>query len=477
MMMIQGIIRIILLILSVAAYCLAANFTWVIYFAPLPLFLLVLSERAMLGFALAFLAYFFGNLAGLYSVYVGTGYPLLYALLPIGIEAAVFAAILSLVRLYSFRFRSWPAIFVFPACWVTYQFILMQFPGGDLTGVPVVFFLPLLQIVSITGLLGLSFLACLIPSGLAMCWFFLLANRRQAYYSLAATLLTLLFVVGFGLVVLGQPSSFPKIKVGLAAKNPTHLKDFREFQKKEPLAAARNIASAVPVLAAKGAKFILQPELSLLIAPDMEAQVVSILSQAASENQVYLFVAVGLIDRPVQNNALFAFDPHGTQIALYKKRHLVSGLEANFTPGNELVTLSIPEGLIGLAICHDMDFIQPVRDYSKLGTGILFVPAEDFGVKSDGKWHAEFAIAHSISGGFSLARSAYFGFLSLTDPRGRVIAWEPTQIEEETYAIGEVPVGGGRTVYAYLGNWFVWLNCLGVALILGRLAMKIASRK
>jgi len=107
-----------------------------------------------------------------------------------------------------------------------------------------------------------------------------------------------------------------------------------------------------------------------------------------------------------------------------------------------------------------MDFYQPLRDYSKRGVGLLLVPAEDYGIRSDGKWHAQVAILQSISGGFSLARAAFFGMLSLSDSHGRILAWAETKINEETYLIGKLPFGPGRTFYAQAGNWFGCLNLL-----------------
>ncbi len=379
--------------------------------------------------------------------------------------------VLWFVSLCVHRLSSWYAVFVFPTLWVSYLYLfILLLAKGDITGLPIfsqVQFPPTVQIVSITGLLGLSFLTILLPSGLILSWYYRKTHQKQAVLSLFSTLSIIVVALAFGITSLQQNDSLPKLKVGLAAKSVLDFHSFLTERNKDPIAQAHAFADTVHRLAENGAEYILQPEKTLWVTPDDQREIFQILSHSAQENKVYVFAPLALVHRLPQRNALYVFAPNGNLVAAYNKMHLVSGFESAFIPGNSLSTIPLPTGLIGLEICHDMDFLKPTKNYSQKGIGLLFVPAEDFGVQTDGKWHAQVAIVQSIVGGFSLARSAYFGFLSATDPHGRILSWQPTVPGKEITAIVDVPIASGHTFYSRTGDWFPWLNCMGTLIFLG----------
>lgn len=432
-------------------------FLWI---APLPLLFLAIQNRKISTFFLIFLAYFIGNYSAGYYTYFNTIFPIEATLLPTAVESLFFSLVL---WLSSLCIRSWYAPFVFPTLWVSYLFLFTQFfSQGDITSLPLfsqVEFLPMVQIVSVTGLFGLSFLTSLFPSCLALFWH----SRR---WQILAPLIIFPLVLIFGLIRLYDNPSLSHLKVGLAAKNPPDLKSFLATRDKDPIGRANEFADAVQKLAEKGAQYILQPEKTLWVTPENQDEIFQILSNSARNNKVYVFAPMGLVDRPVQTNSISVFNPEGHLISQYTKMHPVVGFEDRFTAGKNLTTIDLPSGLIGLEICHDMDFFQPTKKYSEMGVGLLFVPAEDFAVKADGKWHAQVAILQSIAAGVSLSRAAFFGYLSGSDPQGRLLAWEPTSSDKEVLVVFDIPLGTGKTFYAQMGNWFAWLNCIAAVLIL-----------
>jgi len=450
-------------ILGALLYFLTVFSPFFLWIAPLPLLLLAIQDRKVTSYLLIFFAYLIGNFSGGYYTYFGTIFPIYASLLPTAIESLFFTLILWITATCLHRFQSWYSAFVFPTLWVSFLFLQIQFISkGDITDLPIfsqVEFLPILQIVSITGPLGLSFLTALFPSCLLTFWHF---RKIQALIPLLLFVPVLLF--GFFQL---QPTSLPHLKVGLAAKNPPDLKSFLATRDRDPIGRAHEFADAVHKLAGKGAKYILQPEKTLWVTPENQTEIFQILADAAQSNQVYVFAPMGLVNRPLQTNSISVFAPNGNLIAQYSKMHPVEGFEDRFTAGKDLLTLPLAQGLIGFEICHDMDFFQPIRAYSEKGVGILFVPAEDFAVQADGKWHSQVAILQSVAAGVSLARAAYFGYLSGSDAQGRILAWEPTSSGNEVLAVFDIPFGQGRSFYARTGNWFGWLNCLIALLFLG----------
>ena len=429
--------------------------------------------------ALVFLAYFAGDFFAAFYIYDNTLFPTHILLFPILLESFFFTGILWIVVLAIQRFRSWLAVFVFPVLWVSYLYLFTKLINHDsITNLPIfsqVQFLPLIQIVSLTGIYGLSFLLILFPSGLGVAWYYRKKHPKQALLSLISIFLILIANLTFGAIRLSDANSSQTVKVGLAAKNFPSFRDYIDFKNRNPIQEAEEFAKVVDQLAKQGADLILQPEISIWVSLTNQDEIFAILSRSASENKVYVLVPMGLGDRPVESNSLYVFSPDGTISTHYNKMHLVSAFESHTTPGNQLATIALSQGLIGLAICHDMDHFQPTRAYSELGVGLLFVPAGDYGIHSDGTWHAQLAIMQSVSGGFSLARAAYFGFLSASDAYGRVLAWKPTEIGKEVSVVAEVPLGHGRTFYAMNGDWFPWMCCIGALTILGFLGFR--SRK
>ncbi|MGW1212000.1 carbon-nitrogen hydrolase family protein [Streptomyces sp. NPDC002499] len=66
----------------------------------------------------------------------------------------------------------------------------------------------------------------------------------------------------------------------------------------------------------------------------------------------------------------------GTRLANYRKTHLFGGFERDhFTPGEQPVVQAELDGLtVGLMICYDVEFPEPVRAHALAGTDLLLVP-------------------------------------------------------------------------------------------------------
>jgi apolipoprotein N-acyltransferase len=146
----------------------------------------------------------------------------------------------------------------------------------------------------------------------------------------------------------------------------------------------------------------------------------------------------------------------GVVRASYEKHHMVPGFESDLTPGTMRTTLREPSSLWGVAICKDMDFPRLSRAYSRDGVGLMLVPAWDFG--ADGWLHARMAVARGVEGGFSIARAAKQGLLTVSDSRGRVLAEAESHAAPFSMLEAQAPVLHESTVYARFGDWFGWAN-------------------
>jgi apolipoprotein N-acyltransferase len=110
-----------------------------------------------------------------------------------------------------------------------------------------------------------------------------------------------------------------------------------------------------------------------------------------------------------------AYAPH-TTVASYDKEHMLPPFESQLTPGTEKLSRKWEKTTLGVAICKDLDFTSISRGYGQMGVGLMLVPAWDFNL--DRIWHGHMAIMRGVEGGFSMARAARDGYLTLSDDRG-----------------------------------------------------------
>ena len=108
------------------------------------------------------------------------------------------------------------------------------------------------------------------------------------------------------------------------------------------------------------------------------------------------------------------------------------------------------------AICKDMDFTPLLRKYGRAGVGMMLVPAWDF--DRDRKWHGHMAVMRGVEDGFSIARAARNGYLTVSDDRGRILAETRSDSARFATLLAEVPVAHDATLYLLLGDWFGWLT-------------------
>jgi apolipoprotein N-acyltransferase len=123
---------------------------------------------------------------------------------------------------------------------------------------------------------------------------------------------------------------------------------------------------------------------------------------------------------------------------------------------------------VGVAICKDMDFIHPALDYGRAGIDLLLDPAWDFIV--DRTFHGHIAIMRGVEGGYAIAHAAKFGFLTVTDDRGRILGEVRTRPGEFASLLVNVPARHDRTVFDRWGSWFPWMAGVMLVGVVVRLA-------
>jgi apolipoprotein N-acyltransferase len=215
---------------------------------------------------------------------------------------------------------------------------------------------------------------------------------------------------------------------------------------------------------------IMIPEKIVRVSAEGSGVVRSVFSAAAAKERVEMLAGLDEVSEGHRRNDALLFGPDGCLEANYEKHHFIPVIEDGYALGTEYQVLNRPSGLWGIAICKDMDFPPLSREYGKRGIGLLLVPAWDF--RYDDWLHQRMAILRGVESGFTIARNAKQGRLSITDNRGRMLA---EALESRTgFAMVDAlaPVAHENTVYARLGDWFAWLCLAGSASVVALLFFK-----
>ncbi|MGO9337373.1 MAG: nitrilase-related carbon-nitrogen hydrolase, partial [Terracidiphilus sp.] len=385
------------------------------------------------------------------------------------VPAVVFALAVMLYRSLLRRGAYWSALVVFPAAWVSFEYIFnLTSPHG--TAISLSYselnFLPVLQLASITGPWGISFVVLSFSSALAIGIHLRSTAPKQAIRIVSATLGVVAAVLVFGTVRLALPPPLGHtVRVGLVASDLPENTDVAA-PGADTDRVLRDYAAHAESLAAQGAKLIVLPEhLGSIVDPNT-TNIDSIFQSFADKTGSTIVVGVGHISPQVEYNQARVYSPDA-QVMSYNKHHLLPPFESIFTPGNDLVAKTERTDNLGVAICKDMDFTGLSRRYGNAGTGLLLVPAWDFVL--DRFSHGHIAVMRGVEDGFGIARAARRGYLTVSDNRGRILAEMQSNSAPFATLIADVPAVHDTTLYLKLGNWFAWLTLAILAFTLLRL--------
>ncbi len=430
-----------------------------VWIAPIPILILAFNLRPRSTAIVAFGTFLLGSLT-FFSYLVWTLLiPVGMAIVLLAIPAIGFTLAVLATRYAVLRLNPWVAIAVFPSVWTSYGYLLSIFsPHGTAGNLAYTqtSFLPLIQLVSLTGIGGITFLLTLVPAGIAVAWH-LRQNKRLAILAMGVPLVLVLSVIVYGSIRLSLPVEGQSIRVGLAATDTT-IRYFRTQKAEEALPVIQAYARRIDQLAAQGAEIIVLPEKFVGVTPNYAGEVYKILGTVARDHRVILVAGLNMIDPERSRNVAVVFSSEGQVMAEYSKIHLIPGFESRYQKGTKPVEFSVSGTTMGVAICKDMDFPGLLSQYARDGVGIVVVPAWDFG--QDGQWHARMAITRGIEGGFAVVRTAQDGLLSVSDHLGRIIAEDRSSRAPDVLLVSTVHPGPGRTFYSISGDWVAWLSLL-----------------
>jgi apolipoprotein N-acyltransferase len=265
-------------------------------------------------------------------------------------------------------------------------------------------------------------------------------------------------VLLFGFLRLNNTFTNDKIKVGLVVMDENKHNTSDKPNDIKDKAAADFYLKQIDSLAGHGVSAILLPERALSIDKLSENEIMKLLINAAVKNNVYIITGYTNLKGEKEYNSAIVINNRGNIVTDYNKVHLVTGLESQFTPGNNIGLFKLNNLQSGIAICKDLDFQDYIRRYGKNSPNILFIPAWDFVV--DDWLHSRMSILRGVENGFSEVRAARVGKLTISDCYGRVTDEASSSNLQSASLIGYVPTQQFDTFYTRFVDWVGALSLL-----------------
>jgi apolipoprotein N-acyltransferase len=430
------------------------------------------SQRWWIGFLLIWLASFVTGAIAWWNI-LGFGMPLPFFLITIGINTLLIAGVPYLAdRLLAPRLGGFVATLIFPLGVTALDFLAMSGnPLGSFGAFAYTQYgsLPLLQLLSVTGMWGITFVVN---------WFATVVNYawersfswRQIWRGVAIYAGVVVVVLAYGQVRLAffQPQPGTVRVAGLTAVDfrakqgelfQTRATDWEAFLR---LAAERcdPYFEATRREAQAGAKIVVWPEMALQVAAEDEPALIARGQELSREQGIYL--AMSWLksyekDHPSQVKLIIT-DPAGDVVLEHTKYG--GAMIEGFEPGDGILrTVETPYGTLSGLICWDTDFPAHVRQSGRNGTDILLSPSLEF--RAVDPMHAQMAVFRAIEDGVSIFRQADNGLSVATDPYGRTLATMDHFTASEWVMVAQVPTHGVSTIYSVIGDLFGWLSTLG----------------
>ena len=232
--------------------------------------------------------------------------------------------------------------------------------------------------------------------------------------------------------------------------------------------------------AAKGANFVLTPEMTTLLDFGTKEVMEKITTEAedrswrhfallAKELNIWLLIgSIAIKNGNKAANRSFLFSPDGSKRATYDKIHMfdvdIPGdkayRESNaYQAGNQAVIADLPWGKVGLSICYDLRFPHLYRQLSQAGASFLTVPSAFTYVTGKAHWHTllkaraiengAYVFAPAQVGDHKNGRKTY-GHSLVIDPWGEVVCDGGEEIGVSIAEINMVKVKEARSRIASL---------------------------
>ena len=392
-------------------------------------------------------------------------------------------------------------ILVVTALWTGLEWVrswfLTGFPWGSM-GYTQWNNLPAIQIASITGVHGVSFIVVLLNATVAdiIYTYFISKNQPTTLKaSLRFTFHVLRFIpiaiviacLMYGAQALSKPVEHTSdFEIALAPGNVPQTERWdltywpQIFERYMNLIKAADTEEPdliiLPETALRGEIFVLEGNVYI-----------KKLKEILANQQIYLLTGLAdYTEAPKIYNSVYLLSPTGEKLGSYSKMHLVPfgeyvpitrhlpnfiQLSRGFESGKSIDLFPIPHTenrQMGVVICFESVFPDLFRKFAKKGASVMGILTNDawFDGTACPEQHLAMAPFRAVENRVAVFRCANGGISCIIDAFGRTVTTPILANDTENFLIERIPLSDrGGTVYTRYGDWFPIL-CFLVSVLL-----------
>ena len=367
-----------------------------------------------------------------------------------------------------------------PAAWVSVEYLRAHVPFGTpwaLLGLALAETPTVSQIADLGGAYAITFVLVLASAGLAELAGSR-ADRRRATTAVAATLVVLALVVGYGVVrregVRAAIATAPTMRVALV-----HA-EIPNAERQDPGRALATLERylALDATVPAGADLVVWPENAVPLLLDDNAALVARIATARPQTLRLVGAprVVSAEDRPSLRASAYLIGPDGVA-GHYDKHRLLALAETmpalggggmrlahGFTPGAGPAVLAAGEHRIAPLVCYEFIFPELARAAVRNGAELLVNLSNDswFRPGAGPRQHLLFGRLRAVEVRRTMVRAANLGPTTIILPDGTTAL--ETDGATPGVEVADVPLLAMRTVYGRVGDLFAW-GCIAAVVI------------
>lgn len=444
------------------------------WLAPLLMLRFVRQSSPVAGLGVALLAQIAAHIIAWHPVLPFEGW-LLYAL-P-ALIGLVFFVPYVVDRLLTPRLGGFAATLVFPAALVTAEFLFSRAGLGSWGAIAYSQYgnLPLVQVMSVAGLSGITFLVGWVAACANYAWErgWTVRSARLPLLASGALVVAVLVLGGLRLSTSGSGAA-----VRVAGITVDNLAVFRDTwgplttgkslteeaaaeARPKTLALQQALLDTSREQARAGARIVVWSEANALVLKDDEAAFIQAGQRLAQEEGVYLFMGMATITpgQPLAENKVVVIDRNGEVLDQYLKSH-PTPVEASVRGNGRMGLVDTPYGRLAWAICYDFDFPELIRQAGSKGADIMIDPSWDSAPITP--MHSYMSTFRAVENGAALFRQVNDGLSIAVDAQGRTLGqMHHTSVSGPVKTmIVDMPIKGARTLYGRMGDVVPMLSAL-----------------
>lgn len=380
---------------------------------------------------------------------------------------------------------------VFPLALVASEYLVSFGPFGTWGSIAYSQYenLTLLQLLSVAGLYGITFLIGWFAAVADSLWEagLVIPKARRECTAFGLCLIAAL-AYGGGRLAMFPPRS-PTIRVASITRPDENLFPYppsADLNKRVTIgerltdaetaqlrqrsdAIANFLLGRADVEAQAGAKMITFGEFNFPVLKQYESDLIQQGSSLAQRRGIYIALPLATINighKPPLEDKLVMIEPSGQIKWEYLKTQIPPGLEvAILAPSSGLLpVMETAYGRLGAAIAFDMDFPSFLLQAGRKRADSVVVPENEY--PEIDPMHSRMAVYRAVENGFNLVLHASQGLSLACDYQGRVYGLMDHYHSTDRVLVAQLPTKGVRTIYTEGGYLFPWICTLGLCLLL-----------